>query len=49
MLFYGWPYDLASCINEKSRVELPSSHEAIRRLRSWRRPPPSVSGRCKST
>jgi hypothetical protein len=29
MLFYGWSCDRASCINGKSRVELPSPSEAI--------------------
>src|SRR6266851_9323255 len=29
MLFYGWSCDCASCINGKSRVELPSPSEAI--------------------
>ena len=28
MLFYGWSCDRASCINGKSRAELPSPYEA---------------------
>ncbi len=28
MLFYGWWYARASCINGKSRAELPATYEA---------------------